>query len=196
MKSMATLACLTAAAFVCSAPGAEPDQTELAKQAAVVLKTYCYRCHGENGANEGGFNFGLDRRQLVNRGKVVPGDPAKSKVYKRMTSEDDPMPPEEEKNRPSREEIALIKKWIADGAGDFAEAAAPRQALAPADMMKTIRADLEKVAERRRTYTRYFTLTHLHNAGLSADELQSFRHGLSKLVNSLSWGARGCAGGC
>src|SRR5208282_2707299 len=37
---------------------------------------------------------------------------------------------------------------------------------------------------------RYFTLAHLANAGLSADEMQSYRHGLSKLVNSLSWGPR------
>jgi hypothetical protein len=35
---------------------------------------------------------------------------------------------------------------------------------------------------------RYFTITHLYNAGLSDDELQTYRHGLSKLINSLSWG--------
>ena len=38
-----------------------------------------------------------------------------------------------------------------------------------------------------RRWQRYFTLTHLHNAGLSAEELQSYRHGVSKLLNSLSW---------
>src|SRR4029077_17379333 len=47
-----------------------------------------------------------------------------------------------------------------------------------------------KVPERDRRFTRYFLLTHLSNAGLSEDELQSYRHGLSKLVNSLSWGRR------
>ena len=41
---------------------------------------------------------------------------------------------------------------------------------------------------RDRPFRRYFTLTHLYNAGLSAEELQSYRHGLSKLINSLSWG--------
>jgi tetratricopeptide (TPR) repeat protein len=187
---LSALAWLVTSAVAFSANGAEPERAELAMKAAGVLKTYCYRCHGQDGANEGGFKFALDRRQLVNRGKILPGDPAKSKIYRRLTNEDDPMPPEEEKNRPSQEEIAFIKKWIADGAVDFGETAAPRQALAPADVIKIMRADLETIAERRRPYVRYFTLTHLHNAGLSADELQSFRHGLSKLVNSLSWGPR------
>src|SRR5262249_24908967 len=31
------------------------------------------------------------------------------------------------------------------------------------------------------------TLAHLYNANLSEDELQTYRNGLSKLVNSLSW---------
>lgn len=192
---MRQLARLTLTSFVAltltlSAAGAEPEGAELAKKAASVLTTHCYRCHGKDGANEGGFNFVLDRRQLVNRGKVVPGDPAKSKIYKRLTNEDDPMPPEEEKPRPTQDEIALIKKWIADGAADFGTPAALRTAIAPADVVKAMRADLDKIAERDRRFARYFTLTHLHNAGLSADELQSFRHGLSKLVNSLSWGPR------
>jgi tetratricopeptide (TPR) repeat protein len=56
--------------------------------------------------------------------------------------------------------------------------------------VKAIKGDLETIKERDRRFTRYFTLTHLHNAGLSADELQSYRHGLSKLVNSLSWGPK------
>jgi hypothetical protein len=32
------------------------------------------------------------------------------------------------------------------------------------------------------------SLSHLANAGLAAEQIQSYRHGLSKLVNSLSWG--------
>ena len=57
-----------------------------------------------------------------------------------------------------------------------------------ADVLKAIQADLERAPVRDRPFRRYFTLTHLYNAGLSNEELQSYRHGLSKLVNSLSWG--------
>src|SRR5438132_10118042 len=95
---------LTAALFVCAGtaagPAAELEQAVLAKKSHEILKANCYRCHGQNGANEGGFNYVLDRQQLVTRKKVVPGQPAKSKLFRRLTSEDNPMPPEEEKPRP------------------------------------------------------------------------------------------------
>jgi formylglycine-generating enzyme required for sulfatase activity len=57
-------------------------------------------------------------------------------------------------------------------------------------MLQVIRADLEKTDKRHRKFIRYFTLSHLYNAGLSDDELQTYRHALSKLVNSLSWDRR------
>ena len=36
---------------------------------------------------------------------------------------------------------------------------------------------------------RYFTLTHLYNAGESSETLRAYQIALSKLVNSLSWGS-------
>ena len=40
-----------------------------------------------------------------------------------------------------------------------------------------------------RAFARYFTLTHLYNAGETATVLQEYRKGLNKLINSLSWGS-------
>ena len=165
----------------------QPDQQDLAKKAQVVLRTNCYRCHGQDGANEGGFNYVLDRRQLVNRRKIVPGDAAKSKIMRRVLHPVDPMPPVEEKTRPSKDDIALLKKWIEAGAPEI-EVVAKQTFLSPKYVLQIMREDLERIPERERRFTRFFTLTHLVNAGLSPDELQSFRHGLSKLINSLSWG--------
>jgi tetratricopeptide (TPR) repeat protein len=167
--------------------GAEPDQQALAQKARAILKNNCYRCHGQDGANEGGFNYVTDLRQLVSRRRVIPGAPSKSKIIKRVTNTDDPMPPAQEKVRPSSEDITYLKKWIEAGA-PAAEEAAQRPFLAPADMLQAMRDDLDRANPRARPFLRYFTLTHLYNAGLSAEELQSYRHGLSKLVNSLSWG--------
>ena len=39
-----------------------------------------------------------------------------------------------------------------------------------------------------RAFARYFTMTHLYNAGESGGILQEYRKALYKLVNSLSWG--------
>jgi len=169
---------------------AQEDKQPLAAKARELLQMHCYRCHGKDGANEGGMNYILDVGKLVERRKIQPGQPDKSRLVKRLTNALDPMPPLEEKVRPSKDDIQLLRDWIAVGAPS-AVAAAPKPAvLTPAEMLGVIRADLEKVPERGRRFTRYFTLTHLHNAGLSTDELLSYRHALAKLVNSLSWDSK------
>ena len=89
---------------------AEP--AELARQVHTVLEKHCHRCHGQDGAVEGGFNYVLDRQRLLERRKVIAGEAAKSKLFRRVSSSDDPMPPIEEKARPSEGDIATIKKWI------------------------------------------------------------------------------------
>jgi hypothetical protein len=53
-----------------------------------------------------------------------------------------------------------------------------------------LRDDLKKIPERERKHIRYFTIHQLANAGYNADQLLTYRNGLSKLVNSLSWGRR------
>jgi tetratricopeptide (TPR) repeat protein len=169
------------------AGGTEPEAKVLSVKVRDLFKVHCYRCHGQDGTNEAGFNYVIDLRQLVGRRKVMPGEPSKSRLLKRMVNADDPMPPAEEKRRPSAEEIALVRKWIEVGAPP-ADSIAKRAFLSSADMLQAMRDDLEKAGVRERPFLRYFTLTHLYNAGLSAEELQSHRHGLSKLVNSLSWG--------
>jgi cytochrome c len=149
---------------------AGPDPAALAREARQVLQTHCYRCHGQDGKNEGGFNYVLDVAKLVGRRKVVPGEPGKSKLYRRVTSTDDPMPPEDEKSRPSPAEVAVLKHWIVAGAPDAAPRVARRSFVSAADMVAAIRDDLERqVPERDRRFARYFTLTHLYNAGLSGE---------------------------
>jgi mono/diheme cytochrome c family protein len=165
---------------------AQDDKTALARKAQEILKTSCYRCHGEDGAVEGGFNYALDFKQLVAKKKVVPGKPDESRLLKRVVKGD--MPPEEEKPRPSEQDIATLKDWIAAGVPDYQPAITERP-FVPADaILKTIHDDLQKLDASGRRFARYFTLTHLYNAKLSEDELQTYRHALAKLVNSLSWG--------
>jgi hypothetical protein len=96
------------------------------------------------------------------------------------------MPPPGQTPRPSGSEIALVKKWIEDGARPFLEAS-NLAFISNETVLETIRDDLLAADERSRQYLRYFTLTHLANADVSDDELQTYRNALSKLVNSLSW---------
>ncbi len=179
-----------AAIAASGAISAEPDKADLARKAQEVLKANCYRCHGQEGAVEGGMNYVLDFKTLVARKKVIPGEPLKSKLYKRITSEDNPMPPDDEKIRPSKEDVALIKRWIEAGAPEVASVQAPQRLITESDIIRAVYDDLEKTEESDRRFVRYFTFCHLWNAGVSEDELQTYRHGLSKLVNSLSWGRK------
>ena len=163
------------------------DAKELASKAQAALKTHCYRCHGQDGAIEGGVNYITDLGKLVGRKKVIPNEPNASRLFRRI--DDGTMPPPGEKLRPTAAEIDDIKKWIAAGAsgGDIAPT---RTTITTGDAYNFILADLETMDRRTRRFQRYFSLAHLHNAGLGDEELQTYRNALNKLVNSLSWGSK------
>jgi mono/diheme cytochrome c family protein len=165
----------------------DPNQHRpLAQQAQAVLKAHCYRCHGQDGTVEGSMNYVTDLGKLVARKKVVPGDPKGSRLYRRV--DDGTMPPPDEHPRPSAAEVTALKKWIEAGAP--VGAVAPRGTVAQTDVYAAVLADLETMDRRARRFQRYFTLTHLYNAGLADEELQTYRNALAKLVNSLSWGSK------
>jgi hypothetical protein len=163
------------------------DTALLTRKAREILKINCYRCHGENGAAEGGFNYILDREKLLIRKKITAGDALGSKLYRRLSRGE--MPPEDERPRPSEDDVRLVRQWIEAGAPVESPSTPPRTFLRDNDVLASILADVLSVNPRERRFVRYFTLVHLYNAGLSEDELQTYRHALSKLVNSLSWRA-------
>ncbi len=175
-------------ALIAFAPpaGAADDAKLLAQQAQTVLKTHCYRCHGQDGSIEGSMNYVTDLGKLVARKKIVPNDLKGSRLFRRV--DEGTMPPPDEHPRPGAAEVAVLKKWIEAGAptGDVAV----RTATTQADVYAAVLADLETMDRRARRFQRYFTLTHLYNAGLSDEELQTYRNALAKLVNSLSWGSK------
>ncbi|MBY0526857.1 MAG: WD40 repeat domain-containing protein [Gemmataceae bacterium] len=170
-----------------SARAAEADKTDLARKAHDILRTTCYRCHGQDGNVEGGMNYILDIDKLIQRKKIIPGKAELSPLYKKVAK--DLMPPGDEKPRPGEADKAVLKQWIDAGAPRPTTTVA-RTPITDADVLTFILADLEKIDKRSRRFTRYFTLAHLYNAGLGEDELQTYRNALSKLVNSLSWHAK------
>jgi serine/threonine protein kinase/formylglycine-generating enzyme required for sulfatase activity len=165
-------------------PPPEPSAQELAAHARSVLENNCYRCHGKDGAVESGLNYVLDPPQLVARRLIVPGKPETSRLFQRVKKGE--MPPAGAQPRPSAEDIAALEKWVRAGAPDF-NPSVPRRLLTAADVLEAIRKDLDKANRKKRIFLRYFTITHLYNAGLPEDGLQTYRSALSKLVNSLSW---------
>jgi WD40 repeat protein/mono/diheme cytochrome c family protein len=148
-----------------------------------ILNTHCHRCHGQDGSVEGGFNYVLDFAKLSARKKVIPGNAAGSPIVRRISNGS--MPPAGETPRVSDADLDTLKRWI--DAGAQTDDTPVRAAISSNDVAERILEDLEKFDRRARRFQRYFTLHHLHNAGLSDSELQTYRNALAKLVNSLSW---------
>jgi hypothetical protein len=136
-----------------------------------------------------------DLAKLVQSRRVVPGKAAESKLLKRVLEGN--MPPREDFEaeegakpppRPGPEDVKVLQAWIDAGAPSGAAApAALRVNLSELDVLKLVLDDLRSLPPRGRRFARYFTLVHLANAGDNADQLATYRHGLAKLVNSLSW---------
>ena len=103
---------LLAVAAPSAASAAEPDP-ELAKKALAILDKTCSRCHGKDGRNEGGVDYILDVKKLIDKRKLVPGAAEKSRLYLRVVNGD--MPCDGEQPRPTKEQIALLKVWIDGG---------------------------------------------------------------------------------
>jgi hypothetical protein len=184
---MKSAACALTACLLASACCFAGD-TDVAGRAESVLRNHCHRCHGQDGSSKGGFGYVLDRDRLVARGKVVPGKPDESEVYLRVLHGE--MPPKGEKARPAADDVAALRRWIEAGAPAATPVAGKRSFVADADVLHLVTTDLQTLDPQQRPFARYFTLTHLHNAGLPDEELDLCRQALSKLLNSLSWHPR------
>lgn len=170
--------------LLAAGPGLAAEPNPVAQKAQAVLKTHCYRCHGADGNVEGGMNYVADLGRLVARKKVVPGKPDESPLLRRMAA--GTMPPPDVPTRPSADDFAAVRAWVAAGApGPTLNDR--RTFVTQSQVNDWILADLETIDRRARRFQRYFTLTHLFNAGAGDDELRTYRNALSKLVNSLSW---------
>jgi len=80
-----------------------------------ILKAHCFDCHGEGDKLNGGLDLRL-RRLMLKGGDdgpvIVPGKPERSLLFKLVHSGE--MPKRDKKL--TREQVALIKQWIATGA--------------------------------------------------------------------------------
>src|SRR5438045_1679091 len=108
--------------FLCSVclllllfPSAHAVTPIFEKDIRPILKAHCFDCHGEGEKLRGGLDLRL-RRLMLKGGEdgpvIVPGKPEKSLLFKMVHSGE--MPKRDKKL--TREEVALIKQWIAGGA--------------------------------------------------------------------------------
>ena len=163
-------------------------QQGVAQDAYAIFEQSCLICHGPDGAYK--ETLLIEHNVLIKEnGPVVPGNPEASRLYKRLLGEGGQLMPLGGPPLPDSQ-IEAVKNWILAGAPDWA--ATPitdRGFITPGEMLNTIETHLMSLASFDRAFARYFTMIHLYNAGETPEILQEYHNGLSKLINSLSWGS-------
>ena len=163
-------------------------QQQIALDTYAIFQQSCLICHGVDGAYK--ETLLMEHEVLIAEGTVVPGNPDASLLYDRVigTPGSGPQMPLGQPPLPAQA-INTIRNWILAGAPDWAApTTTSSRFISPSEVLTTIETHLMSLAPFDRAFARYFTMTHLYNAGESVGILQEYRKALYKLVNSLSWG--------
>ena len=163
-------------------------QQQIAQDAHAIFQQSCLICHGPDGAYK--ETLLIEHNALIEKGTVVPGNPDASELYNRLLTTDAAKRMPLGQPQLSTQAIDTIRNWILAGAPDWTTVATTNgDFISPAEILNTIETHLMSLSAFDRAFARYFTLTHLYNAGVTPSILQEYRKGLYKLVNSLSWGS-------
>ena len=163
-------------------------QENLAQEVSAIFEQSCLICHGPHGS----FTEQLiiqSSQELINTGKVIPGNPDNSIFYQRLieTAVEKRMPLGQPPLPPAA--IQTIRQWIQAGAPDWNTfSRTDINFITTEEMLQTIENHVQSLDTFDRAFARYFTSTHLYNAGETPETLRAYQRALSKLVNSLSWG--------
>ena len=172
--------------FIVGSQNVHPQQ-QIAQDAYAIFEQSCFICHGPAGSFK--ESLLIDHNTLIQNGTVIPGNPNTSELYNRLVTTDTAKRMPLQQPPLSAQAINTIRNWILAGAPDWtATSTTDGDFISPGEMLNTIETHLMSLAPFDRAFARYFTMTHLYNAGETAGVLEGYRNGLSKLVNSLSWG--------
>ena len=172
--------------FIVGSQNVYPQQ-QIAQDAYAIFEQSCFICHGPTGSYK--ETLLIEHNTLIENGTVVPGNPHTSELYNRLLTTDIAKRMPLAQPQLSAQAIDTIRNWILAGAPDWAATSTTNgQFISPSEVLNTIETHLMSLSSFDRAFARYFSMTHLYNAGESAGILQEYRNGLSKLINSLSWG--------
>ena len=119
---LATALVLCVAARADEARQPVPDRIQFNRDIRPILAENCYACHGPD-ANKRKADLRLDTKDglfaaIKDKHPVVPGNTDQSELFRRITADDpdERMPDPKSGKRLSDRQIALLKKWIEQGA--------------------------------------------------------------------------------
>ena len=161
-------------------------QQNTAQQAYAIFQQSCLGCHGEHGPFK--ETLVIDSAAgLIQSGAVVPGTPIVSELYTRLLEKNEAKRMPLNQPQLSPEAILTIENWILAGAPSW-DVQHDVPFITNDAMLTAIQKHLQTLDKFDQPSARYFTTTHLYNAGEGPETLRAAEVALSKLVNSLSWG--------
>ena len=186
MKTVNTLFFITLT-FMALGFGNAYAQQNLAQQTYTIFEQSCLNCHGEHGAYT--EEIVIEHLALIETGTVVPGKPLESELYRRLLEGNPAKRMPLGQPQLSAAAILTVGNWIQAGAPDWKDTSqAEGRFITPEEMLDSIQNHVSSLSPFDRPFARYFTITHLYNAGETTEALHAYQRALSKLVNSLSWG--------
>ena len=121
-RSLALMAAVFFSCFAEPVSAAEPATVDFNRDIRPILSDHCFECHGPD-AEQRQAELRLDNRDGLFRktdehSSVVPGDSAKSELFRRISSRDPDlqMPPADSGRELTANQISAIKQWIESGA--------------------------------------------------------------------------------
>jgi hypothetical protein len=120
------LSALAAAVSIGIGSAAENKRLDYGRDVRPILSENCFHCHGQDGKKRmAGLRLDTFEGAVTQRGDhaaLVPGKPETSGIYQRITSEKKAMrmPPVSSNRSLTAEQIAILKRWIAEG-GEYSK---------------------------------------------------------------------------
>ena len=119
----ALAACLVSALVATGAPTdaapQSPTPVNFDREIRPILSNNCFQCHGpDEQQRETNFHFDTEEGAFLDEGIIVRGNAAESLLVKRIMNPDpkERMPPPESGHTLTDQQIALLRRWIDEGA--------------------------------------------------------------------------------
>jgi hypothetical protein len=169
---------------------------DIEKAAQGVLEKHCARCHQAGklvNKQKPSKGFGevmqLDKLS-VNPDYIVSGNPDGSKLFQQVVNKNMPYDLYQEGDVTQAsvkpEDVQALRDWIAALGTRQASACTVDKPYSAQDLVGLMYRDLTKLPDHERANTRYVSIAHLAAACATKQELEVYRQGVVKLLNSLS----------
>lgn len=174
-------------------PMGPPSDPRLA-QVYAVFESHCAQCHQTGRltrpAPAGGLANILDLNQIAREPHLVArGQPDSSRLYQTLLDRHRPVDLGPESKWLAADDIQRVRTWIEELPKERAACVSGPRTSEP-ELAAAIDEALRAAGESEAQEMRFVSLNHLAAACATAGEMEAYRQGVAKLLNSLSWGSR------